>query len=219
MNKSLKSSHGFTLIELMIATTIFSVILLLITTGMIEVGRMFYKGVISTNTQETTRLLIEDISQAIQFSGDEFTPLNAGAPLATKRFCIGDRRYTFTPNTRLNPNGSNHAFIIDKASTKCTSTTPVANMANPSAATAFRDSTVPPRELMGANMRIAAFNITEDAVNKAYTITIRVAYGDDTDVLFDSNGDGTLDSCLNQRSSSQFCSVSELSTTVKRRVE
>ena len=46
---------GFTVLELMIATTVFSVMLLLTTTGMIQIGKVYYKGLVTAKTQDTVR--------------------------------------------------------------------------------------------------------------------------------------------------------------------
>lgn len=203
MIKRTSNSQGFTIVELMIATAVFAVLLLVITSGMIQVGRLFYKGTTSAATQEIARTILEDISQAIQFSGDPVILSSAAVP---NRFCVGSRRYTFAQGTRLT--NSNHAMLVDKLATNCNDATPANNLASPAAGS---------RELMGLNMRLSEIVITK-GLNETYAIKVMVAYGDNS-VLEDLDGNGTLESCRNEKSSSQFCSVSQLSTTVKRRLE
>lgn len=203
-----KSDQGFTIVELMIATTVFSIVLLLVATGMLEVGRLFYKGTTNANTQEIARIVLEDVSQAIQFSGETITLPSASRP---NRFCVGSRRYTF--NRGVMYNGTNHIFTVDRYPTTCNDSTPANNLSSPAAGS---------RELMGRNMRLA--NIDVRCVNGPptcpggiYTITVRVVYGQD-DLLDDANG--TNARCRQDiRAGTQFCSVSELVTTVTRRVE
>lgn len=61
------NEKGFTLLELMIATTIFSVILLLLTFGLLNIGKNYFKGKNSARTQEVARRVMDDISQAIRY--------------------------------------------------------------------------------------------------------------------------------------------------------
>lgn len=61
------NAQGFTLVELMIATALFSSILLLITFGLLSIGQNYYKGKNSARTQDVARRVIDEISQAIQF--------------------------------------------------------------------------------------------------------------------------------------------------------
>lgn len=201
MSSKTTNSQGFTLVELMIATVIFSVVLLLISAGMIQVGRLFYKGSTSVNTQEIARTIIDDISQAIQFGGETVSLPTAVYP---NRFCIGSRRYTYALGTRLTD--TNQVLLVDQASSTCNDSTPPNNLAAPSANS---------RELMGFNMRLANLTITP-GLNGTYSITVKVVYGED-DTMSDPGGPNA--ECLNERSTSQFCAASELSTTVKKRIE
>ena len=66
MAKSTLDQSGFTLLELMIATTIFSVILLLCTVGLIQIGKTYYKGSAIVRTQNVARDITDNITQAIQ---------------------------------------------------------------------------------------------------------------------------------------------------------
>src|SRR3990172_9120101 len=75
---SRKGVGGFTIVELMIATTIFSVILLIVTFGMLQIGRTYYKGITLTKTQNAARSIIDTISQDIQFSGEGVTDSVSG---------------------------------------------------------------------------------------------------------------------------------------------
>ncbi len=55
--------HGFTIIELLIATTIFSVVLLLAASGLLYIGRLYYKGLTSSATQEAARNIMQELTQ------------------------------------------------------------------------------------------------------------------------------------------------------------
>ena len=69
-NKSdnkLTNQTGFTIVELMIATVIFSMVLLVCSYAIIHAGRMYYKGMIMSKTQDTARKIIDSASDAIKY--------------------------------------------------------------------------------------------------------------------------------------------------------
>ncbi len=110
---TITNQKGFTLVELMIATTVFSVILLGATTAVIQIGRMYYKGVIASRSQETARRVIDEISRAIQFNSGEITnPLDgtgqtlvvqqgAGTKIGVSSVCVGTTRFTYALNAQV----------------------------------------------------------------------------------------------------------------------
>lgn len=63
------SSDGFTIVELMIALTIMSIILVISTIVLIQIGGLYDKGVSGSNLQNTARAIVSDVSSGIQFSG------------------------------------------------------------------------------------------------------------------------------------------------------
>lgn len=69
------NQRGFTLLELMIATTIFSSILLLLTFGLINIGKSYYKGRNTARTQELARRVMDEISQSIRFGDRAPSPI------------------------------------------------------------------------------------------------------------------------------------------------
>jgi len=203
---------GFTVIELLIATTIFSLVLLLISNGVLQAGRLFHKGVTLTNTQEVVRVIIDDVSQAIQFNGGAVTPIAREG--SSDGFCVGERRYSYLTNIQLtddgtpNPDQENHVLVVDDFSGGCNSQTPAQDLSNPP----IKGS----RELMGLHMRLTKFNIEPvgDSRRGLYNVNIRVVYGD-SDLLDPI----TNDRCRDIRDGNQFCSASELTTTVQKRIK
>src|SRR3989338_4615433 len=97
-----KKDSGFTIIELMIATTVFSLVLLLCTFGLLQVARVYYKGVTGAKVQEALRNVTDNITRVIQFSGGSVVPPPAnttgGTPFV---FCIDDQRYSVVINRQL----------------------------------------------------------------------------------------------------------------------
>ncbi len=92
-------SSGFTMIELLIATTVFSMVLLVCTVALIQIGKTYYRGITSSQVQNRARAAIDDISQAIQFSGEPVTPIDKIS--SPYHFCAGDKRYTFLLGKQL----------------------------------------------------------------------------------------------------------------------
>lgn len=59
---------GFTLVELIIAMAIFSLLLLLITSGIVQIMRIYQSGVASRRTQAAARLTMETITRDVRSS-------------------------------------------------------------------------------------------------------------------------------------------------------
>lgn len=71
MIKHKRSVAGFTLIELLLAMTFFSFVLVLISTGFIQISRIYQNAVISKTAQNTVRQIVERISRDA-YAGDTF---------------------------------------------------------------------------------------------------------------------------------------------------
>lgn len=210
MSKAARQQGGFTVLELLVATMVFSVVLLLLTFGILQIGRIYYKGVTSASTQETARTVIDLVARDIQFSGGAFakdpTPPGDGA---TGFYCVGNHRYSYILDRQLSTSPtpgvqSAHGLVVDEVS-PCNFATGPQNFMLPSLPGS--------RELLGARMRIDKFVIEEVPGSAGlYNITIRVVYGDNELLDFATH------SRCNSGAGSAFCAVSELTTTVKKRV-
>jgi prepilin-type N-terminal cleavage/methylation domain-containing protein len=102
LNLKKNNSNGFTIIELMIATIVFSMVLVVLLASFMQIGRMFYKGVSLSNTNEATRTLVEDLVTDVRFFAQ--TPISCD-PTSTcsgvkKYFCVGNNRYTYILGTK-----------------------------------------------------------------------------------------------------------------------
>ena len=206
-NRELKQS-GFTIVELMIATAVFSVILLVCTIALLQLGRTYYKGVTSARTQEVARVIIDDVSQAIQFQGGQIGA--AGSANGSNGYCVGSTLYSYILNYQLvdgaaGSNQSNHVLIASPSGGACNSSTAPYDLLNTTGSL-----TGGARELMATNTRLTEFSITPEGSN-LYRVSVTVVAGSD-DLL--SGG-----SCANVRVGGQFCATSSLSTVVQKRVE
>lgn len=202
---------GFTVVELMIATSVFSVILLICTSAIIQIGRIYYKGVTSAQTQEVARTVMDDISRSIQFSGAGITPTSAPAPGTTQYFCAGNKQYSYVLINQLSdesptPSGkTKNALISEDITGACGSA--VHDLVNgASAGTNLR-------ELLSLHMRLAKLEVSEVSPGSGlWQVHVHVVAGDDE--ILNSSKDG----CSDAKAGTQFCATSELKTVVKKRI-
>lgn len=228
MKMKTANQKGFTIIELMIASALFAVILLVVSIGLLQIGRVYYKGVTSAYTQEVTRNIIEDISEAIQLSGEDVTnPIASNG--AVRGFCVGPRRYSYQRGQLKDAPAAGqvrHAVVVDILD-ECAGPGP--GVSTPTVAQNINGGLTPnSRELMGEHMRLVNL-----AVNNLgggfYQITVRVVYGDNdllcSPSLNDCASNGVTDvnrtdlQCKSSDRGGQFCSASELTTTIQRRIQ
>jgi len=202
---------GFTIIELMISTVVFSMVLLLLTTAIINFTKSYYKGITEVNTQHVARSITEDITQTIQLNGANYT--NVAPAGVWQGFCFGDEAYVYKLGQQLadgalNPSKqhqTNQALLKGNVPGGC------AGIANAASLAASLSS---PKEMLSPSMRLADIQIAQLS-NGLYSLLVNVAYGDD-DLLF--NPTGPTPSCKGL-SGSQFCAISGLSTVVLKRVQ
>jgi prepilin-type N-terminal cleavage/methylation domain-containing protein len=205
------TASGFTIIELMIATAVFAVILLVITVGVLSFTKSYTRGTNASKTQDVARRALTDIAQNIKFSGGDVAALSG----ANGGYCVGTTRYSFVTGYQLAQSdfGSGHKtphVLVRDSGNTCTSehAQPLRGATHSLAA----GST----ELLSPHMRLTQLNISKlGSSSQAYKVTIGVAYGDD-DLLTARTGSHVH--CKIQ-TGSQFCAVSNLSTTVVQRLK
>lgn len=205
------NSKGFTLIEMLVATAVFSVVLMVCGIALLQISRTFYKGVTITNTQEVARLVIDEISGSVSFSAGDIQPLVANS--GSEGYCVGNLRYSFKPGQMLADDNTQHAFVVDRLDDLptpllCSSSVQALDLS----AGALPNN---PRELLSPRMRVSKFSIINQG-NRLYSISLKLATGDD-DLL--SNPTLATAQCSGFMSGSQFCSVVELTTVVQKRLQ
>lgn len=222
-----QDQKGFTILELMIATMVFSVIFLATTTAILQMSKLYYKGVMSGRTQEVTRGLVDQLSQQLQFGGNDVTPGVDSSPVVTgspqsdgrltfKAVCIGNVRYTYRIDTQVSDGTASgsydsansrlqHALWRDTVSSGCDAVD--LSQAQPSSGG---------EEVLGQNMRLAKFVVTPcDSTTNICNISVGVIYGDNDLIAYD--GSGLPDHCQSIVGS-QWCAASQISTSVLKRV-
>lgn len=230
----LNKSGGFTLVELMIASAVFSVVLLVITAGLLQIGRVYYRGVSSARVQEVARGVADDVAHTLQMSGG--TVLTTGAMPVNgnvRGICVGTQRYSYVLGGQI-PTDYKHAFVADTVTSGCAAGPGGTQTMTQAQMDALNGGA---RELLGDRMRLVDLQLTQDADpanSRMYHIKVRVAYGDD-DLLCspglanDCNVTGTSPSmalatppadliCKTAKAGTQYCAISEIVTTVVKRL-
>lgn len=210
MSPRTSTQKGFTIIELMISTAVFSTILIVVLTAVTQIARIYYKGITTAKTQETARILIDRISQEIQYSPAATIPTYVTDGTKNVR-CIGNSRFFYVLNQKKT--STNYGLWSDDSaagSNACTTATDLSNLFIPTGPPAVNF-----RELLPEKMRIVKFDIS--GIGNLYTVTIRVLYGDD-DLIDVPGGDVSQSTCKGSTVGTQFCGISELSVTVNKRL-
>lgn len=222
MNKAIANKQkGFTIVELMISTIIFSLVLLGAMAALVQIGKLYYKGISNARTQELTRNVSTEISQGIQFTRQDVAPPSGGS---SGFFCIGPKRFSYNIGVKLSTDPGNepepsvrHVLWAD---------TPLGGCAQDPGATSAdltqEDPCDPSNpisncsdgvELFKENFRLTSLDIQELSTD-VWTVSLGIAYGDD-DLLDIVDGRYVCEGSTNV---SEFCSISSLSTTVLRRL-
>jgi prepilin-type N-terminal cleavage/methylation domain-containing protein len=218
------SSNGFALIELMIATVVFSVILLLTLGGFMQIGRTFYKGVTISRTENTIRTITDNLSSDIRVSPVEAATATRVSSTGVSYFCIRKHIYYFRAGViydrdsgsinRPNVNSS-YGLKRDNIDTVCNDTALAALINSP---------TSNAQELLGEKMRVSKLQVSCSAItsNRLCELTIRIAYGDN-DLLYSPSGllpstpyQATDAVCKGATSGTQFCATADINTSVLR---
>lgn len=209
-------SSGFTILELLIATVVFSVVLLLCATAIVQVGRMYYKTTLLVRVTDTARAVSDDVSQAIQFgmvtNGFYRTGGVAGG---VQSVCLGSIRYTFAPPSASLGTGAGqmrHTLWKDRGGAgPCT---PVNLMVNTPSALG--------QELLGNDMRVSLLDIRQGTKLDGspdpagiWTINIIIAYGSGNDLFVPASNYRT---CVESIVGGQFCAVSSINTNATKRL-
>ncbi len=193
--KSQKLDQGFTIIELLVATTVFSIVLLVALASFLRMSQLFFKGVVIDHTRIAADQIMADLRAG--FNSNSSYGNGAGY------YCVGGSRYSYLLYKPVDlsqedigqPNPTHYGLVKD---------TPSGCGAPPG--TPF----VNPQELLGNHMRLSQLDISQASApraGKVYTISLKIAYGDDTAL---SDGGTSSPSCVGNLSLTEFCTVNSL---------
>jgi prepilin-type N-terminal cleavage/methylation domain-containing protein len=210
-------SKGFTIIELLIATVVFSLVLVVVLAAFVQTSRLFYKGVNMDNTQEDTRTITQDITDDLRFAQQppSFPPgalspyvANASTPSSQQYFCIGEHRYDLQIGHQLGTSSLLGDYGIRRVNVSS------ANCQPPSAADTNKD------ELLDAGMQLNTLSI--NCSNGRCSINVHVVFFGGDHNLFSTNNSSFSSTpwlapdaqCTGTLQDSQFCAVADYNRTV-----
>ena len=199
------NQKGFTIIELLIATAVFSTVLLIITYGIIQISRIYTNGFIQTQTQNDVVSITNKITQDIEFSSSSGVIAEQsaqvtknGSPTTYYYFCTTNTEYFYAALGSLYqlplPNGGCSkpaSFINNSGITNLLSTANNVVVLNHS-------------QYYSKNMLVAP---GDDGL---YTINISVLYGDKNNLEYNGNTDQY--NCKATVLIGPFCSIYTLNT-------
>ena len=220
-----RKEAGFTVVELMIATVVFTSILLVITTAVLRFSAAYYRSVRTTATQETARSIADTVSRALELGSDNYEdygqafaapPGMAGA--SVRYFCAGGKVFAYQAGASYEQGSSIGLAMSDNNSGACRFDTAAAWESLPNR-----------RQLLPTGMRLASFEIGQ-MPSGLKSISIVTASAD-LDLLCESSGSactpiGSDDGVVSAGSrltcaateGSEYCAVSKINTVVGRRL-
>lgn len=184
-----RNQKGFTIIELMIATAVLSVILILVTEVMVNIGSLYYKGINQARVQDDTRSITDEITRYIRLNDQPPTALVNG-PHNTTLICIGPVRYAYVLGAQIGhpapgtPTVYNQILWRDNNPTPGSCPIPVdpndaskgnIDLTRTDLAAADPSGT----ELIATNSRLTQFSMVTPTATSPTTVSVGAAYGDD----------------------------------------
>ncbi len=221
LHKNMHRQQGFTIVELMISTTIFSLVLMICLSGIMQITKMYYRGVTQARTRDVARNLIDEIAETVRFTNQDILigPIVQGPQVnindsSTGYFCIGPKRYTYAIDRIVkkvpasNTKEIKHALWVDQPE-GCTGAVDL-SLDTPSAGGT---------SLLAENMRLFLVNLElVDSNLQIYRIGVGVAYGDDDLLLAKPEDEPTELTCEGAFNGAEFCATSKFLVTVQKRL-
>lgn len=216
-NKKHQGNKGFTIVEVLIATTVFSLVLAMTVTVILDFTHNYYKAVNTSTTENAAQSVLNDVTQAIKFSSSPVTDVtDDNGDIRT--YCIGNVQFDYEPYTF----GSDDLWESPTGPAGCSYQSPSSSS----------------QELLASNnLQVLKFIITPiPNPGSTYTVEVEVGYGSNSNNLIcdtsqpnnstcpqtgNGTGTGSQDSNTDSFScvisqGSQFCDVVDLTGTVQR---
>jgi len=213
--------HGFTIVELMIATAVFAVVLMVAQTSFMHIGHLFYKGVSITQTQDVMDHIFQDINGNFQAAASVSGSQDSGVG-GYDYYCVGGTRYTYRIDHEVDSSAAadhsatgNFGILKDKlpGSTACATPCPDTGSVTCASGTVKFNN---PIEMLSNKMRVEQFNLAQSTTtSNLYNVALVLAYGDDNTLTYNTPADKSTVACQGD-TQNNFCAVSRLNTTVYR---
>ena len=208
-----RQQSGFTIVELMIAMAVLSVVLLVVTLAMLNIGNLYNKGINQAKVQNAARSLSDEISSHLQIMSQGASPVPSvvgqvnveGQNVDVSVACMGDTRYTFVIGVQQGSNSTAEQPQIPHVlwRDKCEGPTP-----NLAASVPSSNGT----ELVPNRARLTQFEVSGTGV---YNVKVGIAYGDN-DLLTDPPSGANVR--CKSGANTKFCATAYLNTKVASRL-
>jgi prepilin-type N-terminal cleavage/methylation domain-containing protein len=194
------NQHGFTIVELMIAISVFAVAMILVTAGVIVIGRQYQQGTNRVKLESATREVHQNVTDAIKFAGEEILPPPADSA-GWRSVCVGDQQYIYAatpdPVSQAVYNGLNRGlFVQTKPAGACVTSAPGASAKN----------------LLPEDAVVLKFSVGGNQVSTVFA----AADGDLLNLTSPQTPDDVV--CRANIAGKEFCAVVKLDSTALRRV-
>ena len=206
-----KRQPGFTIVELLIATAVFAVVITIGMYGFIQISRFYTKSLTIIRTQDTTRNLITDVSNQLQLTSGQYSTSTINGKSIT---CVGNKAYVYQLNV-VEQGGGEAIASYDISSNACP--------------TDFSGKQA--IYLLRPGVRVLQFKINPypTASGPLFNVTIGLLYapkdnttGPGTDLVqvdTSNPNDYTKWRCTATVRGSEYCSLSTMNTSVYKRVQ
>jgi len=225
---------GFTIVELLIATLVFALMIVVMTASILGITNDFFKGTTTADTQNTARNIVNDITEAVQYNAGGVLPVTTAAD-GTQGYCIGnDTLYSYLLGYEVNTNLSNantswtvlqspHG-LVESQNTQCSN--PATTNLKAQTLTTTAGLASGSKELLSNNMRLLSFGITPVGTcgfslgqSCLYKISIAVIAGNTAQLTPTPPPLPNSNTVCNLGNGSEFCAWEQLTTIVQKRVQ
>lgn len=204
---------GFTLVELMLAMTFFSFVLLFAISGFIQINRTFTRGVTQKGVQRAARLVIDEVGDAIRSAAPGSVEVHNSAA-GVQRVCIGDVRFGFNQHRgdptratftseRFN-NNSTRIILAKTSDSSSNCTDPIERL---------EDRT---RTLINTNYSVHHLYVERVGTSNSYKIELVISTEVDYSRAYDFSQYGE-DARCEVATGDEYCYVAKLETVVTAR--
>lgn len=181
---------GFTIVELMIAISVFSVVMIIATTAILLIARQYQSGVTKTSMQSATRDIHQKISDSIKYSGGNIIEETSGNVTGYYVVCTGKTRYFYKNPSLTGGNISNSSEFNSMSSLYFQQNTDDYTSGNGNAgqcghiSSGVTDDLKIAQQLLPNNAKVAFFKVVKNDVDlssgnvKSSTISTTFVRGD-----------------------------------------
>jgi prepilin-type N-terminal cleavage/methylation domain-containing protein len=215
--KQSKWTSGFTIVELMIATTIVSIILVTVTTVMIGIQRLYYKGVNQEQVQNNVRAVTDQVTQEIQFSGGtSVIPASQSfGSYTVKANCIGSVRYLYIIGLEVGTDIKHALWRDTTPQTGCNP--PAIGLPDIGSITNLNDGGF---EYIPSGSRLTDFEINANINDStSYDIYVSIAVGTIDQLNLNPGANNDYNATCKGITGDQYCATARLQTEVQQRLQ